>query len=268
MTTMQQLVVGVFRDHAQAEQAINELQQAGFDNHQIRFAGHGISTGGILEKIKSVFTGQDMSVGEIYDDLVNMGTPPEDARYYQNEFEAGHSIVAVQGTGVPLVAKNILARYGGYGANQRLTQSPDYDQDTGTPEPTSEDVYTEPRRPDQRPDYDKGTGVPEQAPEDIDTEPRSPEQRPAQSPTYNEVLQEPTAEDIYTTQPHRADQRPAQSPNYNEGTGIPEPTAEDIYTTQPRRPDQRPAQPPNYNKGAQEPASEDVNAEPRRSMFE
>ena len=70
MTTAQQLVMGVFRDHAQAEQAINELLQAGFDHHQIRFAGRGISTGGMLEKIKSLFTGQDISSGGIYDDLV------------------------------------------------------------------------------------------------------------------------------------------------------------------------------------------------------
>ena len=81
MTTAQQLVVGVFRDRSQAEQAINELLQAGFSHHQIHFAGRGISTGGILEKIKSLFTGQDISAGGIYDDLVKMGAPPADARY-------------------------------------------------------------------------------------------------------------------------------------------------------------------------------------------
>ena len=73
MTTGQQLVIGIFRDHAQAEQAINELLQAGFAHHQIRFAGRGISSGGVFEKIKSLFTGQDISAGGIYDDLVKMG---------------------------------------------------------------------------------------------------------------------------------------------------------------------------------------------------
>jgi uncharacterized protein (TIGR02271 family) len=139
MTTTQQLVISVFRDHAQAEQAIDELLQAGFAHHQIHFAGRGISAGGILEKIKSLLTGQDMSTGGIYDDLVKMGAPPEDARYYQSEFEAGRSIVVVQGTGDMQRAINILVRHGGYGANQRFAQSPGYGTATGVQGPTTED---------------------------------------------------------------------------------------------------------------------------------
>jgi len=138
MTTKQQLVVGVFRDHAQAEQAIDELLRAGFGHHQIRFAGRGSSTGGMLEKIKSLFTGQDMSTDNIYDDLVNMGAPPEDARYYQREYEAGRSIVAVVGTGNMQGAINILARHGGYGANQATTQSTGDRTATAVQEPTTE----------------------------------------------------------------------------------------------------------------------------------
>jgi uncharacterized protein (TIGR02271 family) len=136
-TAQQQLVVGVFRDHAQAEQAINELLQAGFDHHQIRFAGRGISTGGMLEKIKSLFTGQDISAGGVYDDLVKMGAPPEDARYYQSEFEAGRSIVAVLATTGIQEAINILVRHGGYGANQRFARSASSGMATGTQQPTT-----------------------------------------------------------------------------------------------------------------------------------
>jgi uncharacterized protein (TIGR02271 family) len=122
MTTTQQLVVGIFRDHAQAEEAIHELLQIGFAHHQIHFATRGTSTGGILEKVKSLFTGQDISAGGIYDDLVKMGAPPEDARYYQSEFEAGRTIVAVQGPGEMQKAIHIMVRHGGYGANQRFAQ--------------------------------------------------------------------------------------------------------------------------------------------------
>jgi uncharacterized protein (TIGR02271 family) len=139
MTTTQQLVVGVFRDRSQAEQAINELLQAGFSHNQIRFAGRGISSGGILEKIKSVFTGQDISAGGIYDDLVKMGAPPEDARYYQSEFEAGRSIVAVLASQGIQEAINILVRHGGYGANQRFAQSTTTGRATGVQEPPIED---------------------------------------------------------------------------------------------------------------------------------
>jgi uncharacterized protein (TIGR02271 family) len=139
MTTTQQLVVGIFRDRAQAEQAIHELLQTGFAHHQIRFAGRGTSTGGILEKVKSLFTGQDISTGGIYDDLVKMGAPPDDARYYQSEFEAGRTIVAVQGPGDMQKAINIMVRHGGYGANQRFAQSAGYGTATSTQRPTAEE---------------------------------------------------------------------------------------------------------------------------------
>lgn len=133
MTTMPQLVIAAFQDHTQAEQAINELLQAGFDNHQIRYAGRGISTGGMLGKIKSLFVGQDMSAGGIYDDLINMHMPPEDARYYQSEFEAGRSVVVVLTNGDAQSAINILVRHGGYGANQPAVQP------AGVQRPTSEE---------------------------------------------------------------------------------------------------------------------------------
>jgi uncharacterized protein (TIGR02271 family) len=171
MTTTQQLVVGAFRDHIQAEQAINELLQAGFDHHQIRFAGRGISTGGILEKIKSLFTGQEMSASGVYDDLVKMGAPPEDARYYQSEFEAGRSIVAVLATSGVQEAINILVRHGGYGASQRFAPSADYGKATGVQQPvTTEDEQRmklreeEMRARKQSADYGKATGVQQPVP--------------------------------------------------------------------------------------------------------
>ena len=54
MTAMQQIVVGVFDDRSQAEQAINELLNNGFSSDQIRFSGHGASTGGILDSLKAM----------------------------------------------------------------------------------------------------------------------------------------------------------------------------------------------------------------------
>jgi uncharacterized protein (TIGR02271 family) len=123
MTTMQRMVVVVIDNHTQAEQAVNDLQNAGFSDNQIRFAGHGASTGGILEKIKSLFTGQE--IGAVYDDLVSMGVPPDDASYYQREYEAGHSLVAVLADGRMQEATDILVRYGGYGASRRFAQTAD-----------------------------------------------------------------------------------------------------------------------------------------------
>ena len=116
MPTMHQLVVGVFRERIQAEQAIKELLQAGFANDQIRFVGHGVPVGGLLEKIKSLFTGKDVAASGIINDLIDMGVSPQDARYYQREYEAGHSIVAVLAGNRVREATEILARHGGYGA--------------------------------------------------------------------------------------------------------------------------------------------------------
>src|SRR5437764_1882821 len=123
MTTRQQMVVAVFDERAQAEQEVNALQNAGINAEQLRFAGQGTSSGGILDKIKSVFTGQE--TGTIYNDLVDMGVPQDDASYYQREFEVGHSIVAVPAAGRMQEVTDILARYGGYGANRRFAQTTD-----------------------------------------------------------------------------------------------------------------------------------------------
>ena len=101
----------------------NALQNAGINPEQIRFAGQGTSSGGILDKIKSVFTGQE--TGTIYNDLVDMGVPQDDASYYQREYEVGHSIVAVPAAGRMQEVTDILARYGGYGANRRFAQTTD-----------------------------------------------------------------------------------------------------------------------------------------------
>jgi len=121
MTTTQRLVVAVFDDCAQAEQAVDALQNAGFSNDQIRFAGHGASTGGILDSLKSLFTGQD--TGSVYNDLVSMGMPQDDASYFQREYEAGRSIVTVLAGERMQEATALLARYGGYAANRRSAQT-------------------------------------------------------------------------------------------------------------------------------------------------
>lgn len=124
MTTTQQIVVGVFDDRAQAELAVDELLRAGFSNDQIRYSGHGASSGGMLETLKSLFTGQE--TGGVYDDLVGLGVQQDDATTYQREFEAGRSIVSVQTRDRMQDATDILARNGGYGAGRSSAQTSDY----------------------------------------------------------------------------------------------------------------------------------------------
>ncbi len=144
MLSVQQLVVGIFRNRIQTELALNELHQVGFDNRHIRVAKHGISIGGIVEQVQSWLEEQDIPAARIYNDLVDMGMPPEDALYYQREFKAGRSIVAVLRSGAPLVATSILARNGGYIVNEHFAEFINYyGQGTSVQEPTTEDVNEE-----------------------------------------------------------------------------------------------------------------------------
>jgi uncharacterized protein (TIGR02271 family) len=129
MTTTQRIVVAVFNDRAQAEQAVDALENAGFSGDQIRYAGHGASSGGgILASLKSLFTGED--TGSVYNDLISMGVPQDDANHFQQEYEAGRSIVTVLAGGRMQEATALLARYGGYTGNRGSTQTTDYAQTT------------------------------------------------------------------------------------------------------------------------------------------
>ncbi len=112
-------VVGVFKSRAQAERAVEALQQNGFSDEQIMFAGHGpSSTGSILDQLKSLFAGQDTPTGSVINDLISMGVPAGEADYYQHEYEAGRSIVIVTTDGPRQEPIDILASYGGYGTNK------------------------------------------------------------------------------------------------------------------------------------------------------
>ena len=139
MLRTQQLVVGIFHNHTQAELAVNELRQVGFDNRHLRFAKPG-KTNKIYQSLRSILGGQKISTDGIYNDLIHMGMPAEEARYYQSEFEAGHSIIAVLKSGVPLVATSIITRNGGHIAHNHFAQFTDTDQSTNKPTPTSSSI--------------------------------------------------------------------------------------------------------------------------------
>jgi hypothetical protein len=106
-------IVGVFRDRATAEQAMEELRNTGFDRDQIRYAGPG-TVGSFLDDIKSLFTGPNASGSVLANDLSNMGLSDEEARCYANEYNNGNSILAVNATGREQDAANILHKYGAY----------------------------------------------------------------------------------------------------------------------------------------------------------
>ncbi len=75
-TTGQPTVVGIFEDQAKAEQAIHELQQAGFNNDQISYSGHEASSSDIHASLRRFFVRQETMSDTVPDNhLVEMGMP-------------------------------------------------------------------------------------------------------------------------------------------------------------------------------------------------
>ena len=126
MTTTQPMLVAIFDNNTRADQAVRELEQAGFRRDQIEFARHGVApAGGIVTGLKSLFTGQETATGGVYDELVRLGIPAVDARYDQREYEAGHDIVAIMDESRLQEARMILVRHGGYGPGKSSTEAAD-----------------------------------------------------------------------------------------------------------------------------------------------
>ena len=128
-----QALVGVFDDASQADNAISALEQAGFSSDQIYYSGHQAATGGFLTGLKSLFTGEDTTTGRVTDDLTNMGLSQDEASYYENEYQSGHTVVAVQANGREQDAVSILQTNGAYSYGSRggSAQS-DYATNTAT----------------------------------------------------------------------------------------------------------------------------------------
>jgi hypothetical protein len=166
-----QVVVGVFDDQNRAQQAVNELRSAGFNDNQIGFAlrggrmgnvgttpvgtGEGVAgntvggavaggaigaligagaallipgigpavAGGILA---TALTGGAIGAvaGGLLGALTGLGVPEEEARFYQQEFEAGRVVVTVQAGNRAQEALSILQRYGAYQASKRAASVP------------------------------------------------------------------------------------------------------------------------------------------------
>ena len=98
MTTERSVVVGVFQEDTQAEQAIHDLQLAGFRDDQIRFSVRGDAT-------------------NIFDGLTQMGVSQTEASYYNQEFADGHTVVVVLTSDRQQEATNILQQNKAYNAH-------------------------------------------------------------------------------------------------------------------------------------------------------
>ena len=115
-------IVGVFREREMAEQALNALKDAGFDSNQLHYSGSS-SGGGFF---KSLFSGQGATNDNFINELADLGVRDEETRYYVNEYQNGHSIIAVDAQGNGQVAQTIMQRYGAYNEYHSVA--------TGTPQ--------------------------------------------------------------------------------------------------------------------------------------
>ncbi|MFL5592796.1 MAG: YsnF/AvaK domain-containing protein [Ktedonobacteraceae bacterium] len=112
-TTNRSVIMSVFADNAQAQQAMDDLQQAGFSPDQIRYSVRKSGTG-------------------ITNSLENLGLPEQEASFYNQEFEAGRTVVMVNTADRQQEAYDILRRNGGYDFNSRAAQTTGYAQTAGT----------------------------------------------------------------------------------------------------------------------------------------
>jgi uncharacterized protein (TIGR02271 family) len=96
-------VTGAFQNEAQAQQAMADLQNAGFSTDQIRYSVHRGGSG-------------------ILDSLLGLGLGNDEANYYNSEFMAGRTVVTVKTEDRQQEAYNILRRYNAYDWSSRAGQ--------------------------------------------------------------------------------------------------------------------------------------------------
>ena len=103
-TTNRSIVAGVFADEQHAQQAMADLQDAGFRENQIRYSPH-------------------KSGANILDALSGIGLEQEEAAYYNTEFQQGRTIVTVKDNARQQEAATIMQRNGAYDASRRMSQT-------------------------------------------------------------------------------------------------------------------------------------------------
>ncbi|GAC1652185.1 MAG: YsnF/AvaK domain-containing protein [Ktedonobacteraceae bacterium] len=120
--TEESMVIGVFRDHALAEKAMDALRHAGFRNDQINLLGHtsGNALGGIMNLFSPKSTTPNTGA-TAPDELASSGIAQENMPFYQREMEAGNFVVTVQPYGHEKEARDILYQHGAYDASADST---------------------------------------------------------------------------------------------------------------------------------------------------
>ncbi|GCE03067.1 general stress protein [Dictyobacter aurantiacus] len=117
MTVQKKLIVAVFNERGSAENALEQLYNAGVSSDRISYSGSdaGNSEGGFVESIKNLFGGtHTRTPTDVMHDLSNMGLAEDEAQYYAQEYATGRTIVAVHPDEQSQNVLAILQNSGGY----------------------------------------------------------------------------------------------------------------------------------------------------------
>ncbi|WP_428267303.1 hypothetical protein [Haliangium sp.] len=106
---MHELVIGVFRRLQPARRTIEALRESGFFDNHIGLISEPGSNG---DADASPSLGREAPLGA--SDLVSLGLPEHQARYYRRELEHGHTVVVVEAHRRATHALSLLDRHGSF----------------------------------------------------------------------------------------------------------------------------------------------------------
>src|SRR5579883_2338505 len=185
-------VVGVFTDQSVADDAMEALREAGFDDSRIRFSAPR-SSGGVFGELKRLFTGSNSysDSDELTHDLTSTGFSPEAVQYYTDELNNGRVILVVDADDREQEALSILHEYGATNTSAQSHFSSDTTQSSNQEVEQPEDSTEAPSQ--------NGSSPTEHASEPAEVATVEPEVVSADQETHtNGTVAEHTAEDEVT----------------------------------------------------------------------
>jgi hypothetical protein len=215
MATNRSPIIGVFDNRAQAENAIEQLYNAGVNSDRIRYSGNltteADTSHGLMDDLKGLFTGASSTghrSADIVNDLTAMGLDQDTAQYYAQEYKAGHTILAVEPQGQQDEAMNILRSNGAHDFNDRSN----FDKISGYDKGASSDVNDAmAQRTDGSPDSVQPASSYNAASADTVTPASAYDQQASTGSTYNQNQ----------GMPGTYDQNASTSSTYNQSQGTP-----------------------------------------------
>ena len=100
-TYANQTVVGVFDERGLVDRVVGDLENAGFSADQIHYSGPGQNPdNNFWRGIRKLFSrDKTTSRDPVANELKSLGLSDDEIRHYENEYDIGHAVVAVNAPG-------------------------------------------------------------------------------------------------------------------------------------------------------------------------